>query len=417
MRRKRVVIVGAGIAGLTCARELRDTYDQDVVVLEARDRLGGRLHTADGIDLGGSWLHGSANNVLMSFDTVQTKESPVNGSTVAAFGADGKRWSAEEYDQSETEWHDALEATTKAPPRGGDRSLLSAFQPVTDRCRWGQILAMQSYMAADLGEVSLAHWHECDIETQGVDRYFPGGFCQIVNLLAAGTRVEHGCVVEAVEERADGEGAVVRCVDGRTFEAVVVVCTLPLGVLQKQSVRFDPPLPPPIVAAIDAMGFGTLGKVVLTFDRVFWDRDAVWISVDPDQTTRATFVDILNLYRCNGRPILVGFSGGSFATGFSNRTDSDIAAELMGVLRVAYPDAPDPIAVTVTRWNDDPFAYGSYSFFRLGGNGLADVRTLAAGPVTPRVILAGEHTSTDFPGFAHGAYLSGQRAAKQVALL
>ena len=318
---KRVVVIGAGISGLACARELRDTCE--VVVVEARDRLGGRLHTTgDCVDLGGSWMHGSDNNVLMSFG-VTSMESPDSGATSAVFSCKGKRWTAEECDESDSEWQATLAATAKAR-HGRDRGLLSALQPIATTDRWAHVLSMQTLMAADLEDVSLEHWDEAEEDTEGVDRYFPGGYKQIIDLIAAGTRVELGCIVEAVEERADS--VMVRCRGGRTFEADCVVCTLPLGVLQRRAVHFEPPLPQPVVAAIDCMGFGTLGKVVLTFERVFWDAEAVWIGIDPSQTTRATFVEVLNLYRCNGRPILVGFCGGSFATGFSKRTDEDVAA-------------------------------------------------------------------------------------------
>jgi monoamine oxidase len=110
--------------------------------------------------------------------------------------------------------------------------------------------------------------------------------------------------------------------------------------------------------------------------------------------------------------VLVALTGGEHASSFNDRTDEDVVAEAIEVLRTLFDTVPEPLAAIVTRWETDPFARGSYSHVPPGASP-EDHETLAE-PVSPRLVLAGEHTIREFPSTVHGAYLSGLRAAEQI---
>jgi monoamine oxidase len=117
------------------------------------------------------------------------------------------------------------------------------------------------------------------------------------------------------------------------------------------------------------------------------------------------------MQRASGAPILVGFNAGSMADRVARWTDSAIVNSALAALETMLGrKPPPPRAVALTRWRADPFAGGAYSHIPPGASG-SDYDTLAT-PPSERLILAGEHTSRAYPGTVHGAFLSGERAAR-----
>ncbi len=407
----------SGISGLACARSLRKN-GFSVVVLEGRDRIGGRIHTSNDCDLGASWIHHSDDNPLMKeFPDIETIPSPFDGNHVACFDANGRRITPEEFDASEAVFHKALneKVAKRREELSKDIDLFSSLVKASGAMTpvlWGQMLSMHSLLGADLKNVSTWYWDDED-EKSGVDRYFPKGYSQIVSQLAEGTEIILNCSVVKVEYKRK-KGVSILTADGRLFTADFAVVTVPLGVLKRNFINFVPPLPKKVTSAIDRIGFGTLNKIILRFDDVFWDKESVWLSFDPLNENDFVVVDLLNLYRCNGQPMLVGFTGGSFAESLSQRSDESIGGMVMSVIRRAYPLAPKYQSILVTRWNQDSFAFGSYSHFKLGGKGRKDIKKLAK-PIRKRLFFAGEHTSLVSPAYVDGAYESGLRAAKQIS--
>ena len=422
---RRVLVVGAGMAGLAAARRLADG-GVDVTVLEARDRIGGRVWTHRGlggpVDLGASWIHGVRGNPLtklagrLGVDTAATDYDDV-----VLHDADGSKvgtWRGWEIEAAYEELLSDVERIGESVPQDVSigyamaRAMAGETLDAADRRAFEyvkQSLVVTS--GADLDELSL--WYaDADDGFGGGDRLFPGGYDQLVRGLAAGLDVRTGHAVARIEH--GPRGVRVHTTKGG-FAADAVLVTLPLGVLQAGSVRFAPALPAEKQGAAARLGMGVLNKVALRFPRVFWPEDREFLGYMSDRS--GEYPQLLNLARHTGRPVLMAFTGGAFARALEARSDGQVASEVIRVLRRIYgAGVPEPESVAVTRWASDPFARGSYSHVRVGATG-AEYEVLARPLSGGRLRFAGEATTRRWPATVHGAYLSGVREAERLLRL
>lgn len=409
-----VVVIGAGLAGLSVARALVDA-GQAVVVLEARDRPGGRIHTSRlwrdlPMDLGASWIHGREGNPL------------------EALARDaGARLVETRYDRAML--LDAVGAEIDPDLRGAERILRRALMAAEDRGSDVSVLAAveasEGWRKASTGERRLvqylinstleqeyggaarrlsAWWGAEGAEFDGADALFPGGFDQVVRHMARGVDLRFGAeVVEIAPGR-------VTLAEGAVIPAAQVVCTLPLGVLQSGRVRFALPLAPARRAAMDGLGMGLLNKCWLRFDWVQWPEDVDWIGwLGPEPGVWAEWV---SLARGTGAPVLLGFHAGDQAAALEGLDDRATVAAATDALRAMFGTGfPAPVAAQVTRWGRDPFALGSYSFHAVG-SGPDSRRALAGTEWDGALWFAGEAAEPDYYGTAHGAVLSGRAVAR-----
>ncbi|XP_037969685.2 lysine-specific histone demethylase 1A [Plutella xylostella] len=288
--------------------------------------------------------------------------------------------------------------------------------------------------ATPLGTLSLKHWdQDDDFEFTGNHLTVRNGYSCVPVALSEGLDIRLGTAVTDVQY--SGPGVTVKAVNPRTpnqtqtFKGDVVLCTLPLGVLkvavapngqnQQNFTKFDPPLPDWKVDAIKRLGYGNLNKVVLCFERTFWDPSAnLFGHVGTTTASRGELFLFWNLYSA---PVLLALVAGEAAAVMENVTDDVIVGRCIAVLKSIFGHAavPQPKECVVTRWRADPFARGSYSFVAVGSSG-TDYDLLAA-PVagdTPgdnRLFFAGEHTMRNYPATVHGAFLSGLREAGRLA--
>jgi monoamine oxidase len=194
------------------------------------------------------------------------------------------------------------------------------------------------------------------------------------------------------------------------FSGIKAVVTFPLGMLKQNLVRFDPPLPAKKQAAIDRLEMGVLNKVYLKFPSVFWDAEEA-ISYVGERT--GEWCDWLNLAPYIHEPALLAFHGGAKGFEIENFSDEEIIAGAMKTLRVIYGAAiPDPVEYVITRWSEDPLTFGSYSYIPPFASG-KDYDALAES-VDDVLFFAGEATNREYPSTAHGAYMSGLRAAGEL---
>jgi monoamine oxidase len=244
---------------------------------------------------------------------------------------------------------------------------------------------------------------------EGGDALVPGGFDTIVNLLAEGLDVRLNSPVSRI---AYNDFGVTVTAAGERFDASYVIVTVPLGVLQAGDIEFQPPLPRVKRTAIERLGMGTLNACWLRFPQAFWPEDAHLLGYISERT--GEWSTWLSLTPLTGAPVLCGRNVGSVARELEALSDEEIVASAMRVLRAIYgDDIPAPEASVVTRWASDPFARGSSSYLALGSTP-DDYETLSD-PVGGRVLFAGEATNPEYPSTVHGAYLSGLRAAGQIA--
>jgi monoamine oxidase len=420
---KHVLIIGAGMAGLAAARTLHDA-GVTVRVLEARDRIGGRVWTSRRwpdapVDMGASWIHGVRGNPLTPLaDANDVRRLPTDYENAVLYDATGVAVSDARWNQIEAQATFALDAAEAfAEARDTDLSLQAALisagqmEHLSPESRRYLSFYLNTVVEHEFGaDVSaLSAWYGDDADLyRGGDVIFPDGYDLLATALAHDLDIRRGQNVRSIQYGQDG---VIVTTDQGEFRGDCAVVTLPLGVLQQDVVNFAPALPSAKQAAIRALGSGLLNKAWLRFPHAFWPREPEMLNYAAEQPGR--WAEWLSLYHYTGKPILLGFNAGSYARTIEAWTDAAIVADAMDVLRTIYgPGIPDPSDWQITRWASDPLASGAYSFYAVGTD-RSTRRTLGA-PVADRLFFAGEATSTDHPSTVHGAYASGLRAAKEI---
>ena len=412
---ERIVIVGAGIAALAAADELQIRGFENVMLLEARDRVGGRIWTSsigDGIpvELGATWIHGIRGNPVHEIaesNSIETAPSDYENSVI--YDRDGR-----EIEPVDGElWRDYMILAYEMP----DGSLLDVFEEFAavsgfdddERRLWLHSLSsMFSHeFGADISELSIMSY-DGPSTLRGGDVVFPGGYSQIVDVLSAGRDIRLNHAVTEIDHA--GSGAVIKTASGETFEADRVVVTVPLGVLKAGAVSFTPALPSGMQGAIDALDMGILNRTCLLFDDAFWDRDVEWIGYAGEHAGQ--WSETLNLYPHLRRPVLAMFNPGSYGAEVESLSDQELVAQAVRTLEAIFGDVPEPLDAVSTRWGSDPWTRGSYSYVPVGVS-FETYREMAR-PVGERLFFAGEATHSRFPSTVHGALLSGRRAARQI---
>ncbi|TQL48176.1 monoamine oxidase [Homoserinimonas aerilata] len=332
--RERIAVVGAGIAGATVARRLADA-GHSVVVVEGRDRSGGRIRTVDDerwpapIELGAAWVHDASTNPVTSalaraevstssFDFVYDRRTAAGASIEAGSVAPDAvaaaiAWAASQ--PGDVSIADALVASgaadvssSRSPDGVSDADLLENFVA-------GDVV-IEGGAEAD----ELSAWFTADpTRSTDDDVLVTGGFAGLVTSELDGLDILPSSTVSSVSY--DNDGVSLRLARGESLSADRVVITVPLGVLKAGSIEFDPPLPFAHRGAISALGMGQQEKIVLRFDAPFWSTDAtVWSVIDGD----SDFPLWYNLLPLTGEPMLVGICAGEAATRLAEFSDADL---------------------------------------------------------------------------------------------
>lgn len=419
-----VIVVGAGVSGLAAAALL---YRRGVrvLVLEARDRPGGRIWTSRSLtnlplDLGASWIHGVNGNPIMNLvRSANIRTLPTDYDNLTLYDSQGRELDARaqaRIEQRLVMLLDALEQlgaaqTTDRSLQDGIVQILREQQlTVQDRRELDYAIntMIEHEFAADTSALSLRFWDQGEA-FGGNDVLFPAGYVQVVDLLARGLDVRLRQVVTRITTSSDG--VQMATADGRIYRAAQALITVPLGVLKANTIRFDPPLPPNKQAAIRRLGMGVLNKLYLRFPRIFWDAEADLLGYIP--LRHGEWAETLNMARFIGEPILLCFNAGQYGRAIERLNDREQVAAAMRWLTTVYGSRiPEPTGWLASRWAADPFTRGSYSFLAVGATP-ADYDTLAE-PLARQLFFAGEATNRQHAATVHGALLSGERAARQI---
>ncbi|MCX7318218.1 MAG: NAD(P)/FAD-dependent oxidoreductase [Hyphomicrobiales bacterium] len=399
-----VAIIGAGAAGLGAARTLEGS-GLSVIVLEARDRIGGRAHTimaAPGIpfDLGCEWLHSADKNDFVGIArqlgfAVDTKRPPWREQTYDAVFTKAQR---AEFFAAMDEFYDRAE---QAAENDDDAPAATCLEPGNP---WNPMIdAVSTYINGfELKDVSL---HDMDAyEDTEVNWRLPDGYGTLIAAYGAPCPVALNAEVTVI----DHSGARVKIETSRgTLTAAQVIVCVPTNLLARQDIRFHPPLPAKVDAA-DGLPLGADNKVMLALD----DAEKWPADVGLRGATISTDIGSFHL-RPSGRPCIAGFYGGTFAREMETAGEGALLAhsidEIVQLLGSDIRRTLTPLAES--RWCHDRFAQGAYSAAKPGH---AESRAVLAAPVDGRLFFAGEATSPNFFSTAHGARDSGVRAAQEV---
>ncbi len=420
-QRASVIVIGAGMAGLAAASVL--SKQATVTVLEARQRMGGRIWTnrdfGAAVDLGAAWIHDIAENPIAQLaEQMGISTAVIDHGDRAVYDADGRELSQEDvraHEKNFKRWlaqGKALAQTYERDISLGEalkHGLINENLSQNDR-RYlqfsKQALVMET--GAELEELSLAY-SDAKTHFTGTEALFPQGHDALVRNLAQGLDIRYQQTVQKIEH--GFEGVRVTTPQG-SFDADAVIVTLPLGVLKKGVVRFDPPLPVDKQAAIYSLDMGVLNKVILRFPEIFWPKETTYLGYVSEKA--GEYPKYLNMARYADQPLLMAFAGGEFARQIEFLSDKEILSQNMQILKNIFGrDIPTATGIRVTKWGSDPYAYGAYSY--LSARSKPEAYDLLAEPLRHgRLFFAGEATSREFPGTVQGAYLSGIREAKRV---
>ncbi|GFY87677.1 polyamine oxidase 4 [Actinidia rufa] len=410
-----VIVIGGGISGIAAARILHNASIK-VLLLESRDRVGGRIHTDYSfgcpVDMGASWQ-------------VHTY--------YALFGMDGCQVPQQMVIEVGEAFKRILKETEKVRDENSDDiSVLQAISIVLERhpelrqeglaqevLQW-YICRMEAWFAASPRH-PLPPPHACDnacplsahasIKCRRKEHVLSGGhglmvqgYYPVIKALAKDIdirlnhrvmKVSYGCgkVMVTVE-------------DGRHFIADAAITTVPLGVLKANLIEFEPKFPEWKVSAISDLGVGNENKIALHFNNVFWPNVELVGIVAPSSYACGYF---LNLHKATGHPVLIYMAAGRFAYDLENLSDESAVDFVMVQLRKMFPHAPEPVQYLVSRWGTDPNSLGCYSYDAVGKP--EDLYDRLRAPLG-NLFFGGEAVSLENQGSVHGAYSAGVMAAK-----
>lgn len=412
---KSILIIGAGISGLAAAKKLK-SKGFTVTVLEAQDRVGGRLRTNRSLgvafDEGASWIHGINKNPITTLaQEAGATTAFTDDESILSYDIGGVLRQDAVYAAAETELYDNVLANLKTHG-AADKSFEEVFnlqypQYANDRL-WKFFLSTYiTFDTGDLNKLSSLYYDEGE-EYAGDEHIMTNGYDTIPTYLAQGIDVK---LNERVTNIDYSQKTVKVTSNNGAREADYVLVTVPLGVLKANKIAFSPSLPTNKQNAIQKLGMGCVNKFLLTWDTAFWD-DVQYISYTPE--ARDKFDYFVNVKKFNPAVnALMTFAYADYARQTETMTDAEVIDAIMAHLKDMYGNAiPNPTNMLRTKWNGNENSYGAYSYTAVGSE-MSHFEDLAA-EINDKLFFGGEHTEVDYFSTAHGAYLSGIREADKI---
>ncbi|XP_066283771.1 uncharacterized protein [Branchiostoma lanceolatum] len=433
----KVLVLGAGMAGVSAARSLNQSGLTDFIILEGTGRIGGRVWSVQfggkTIDIGPNWVYGTSddNPIWRMVETYNVTGIDASQNGIKVRNSSGhdvtSQWHtvlASLDEPSEAAYDLAVERNATGQPDMPLRAALklSGWNPTSSMEKAVQYYWYDMYYG-EKPDVSSLLRGELNLTTDmfGESEYLitdQRGFVYIIEQMAESFLAENDQRLKLNKTittiRWFDDGVTVTTKDGSRYTADLAIVTFSMGVLQSKSVEFVPGLPDWKREANSRVHMVSYTKIYLKFPSKFWDDDeyigyigerrgyyTVWQNMEsPGVFPEGTNILLVTVVDDEARRV-------------EAQSDEATQAEVMAVLRNMYgADIPDPTDILVPRWEQDPFFRGSYANWGVGIDD-EELRKLQA-PVAGRLFFAGDGTGPHF-GYLHGAFFEGARVAGAIA--
>lgn len=414
---KSVIVIGAGISGLAAAKKLQEN-GFTVTVLEAQEKVGGRLRTnrtlGIAFDEGASWIHGINGNPITTLaQSAGMTTATTDDNSFLSYDIGGVLRTDAQFTAVENDYYDVIDTLYNSGSLGQSfETVFNNLYPANVNNRLWKFL-LSTYLTFDTGDLNnlSSLYYDEGLVYSGVEKISTNGYDKIADYLAIGINVQLNQRVTNINYN---NSMVEVTHNGTVSTADYVLVTVPLGILKANSINFSPALPTAKQQAIQKVGMNCVNKFLLTWDTVFWDTEQ-YISYTPE--ARDKFNYFVNINKINpSAKALMTFAYADYARQTETMTDAQIITEIMNHLKDIYGTSiPNPTNMLRTKWNTNINSFGSYSYTAKNTE-MQHFNDLAQ-QVNNKVFFAGEHTHIDYFSTAHGAYLSGIREAdKMIAL-
>uniref|UniRef100_A0ACD5UKN0 Uncharacterized protein n=1 Tax=Avena sativa TaxID=4498 RepID=A0ACD5UKN0_AVESA len=448
----KVIIVGAGMSGISAGKRLSEAGITDFVILEATHRIGGRIHNTKfagvNVEMGANWVEGVNGDEM---NPIWTMANGTGGLNLTTFRSDFDHLASNTYKQdgglyekefvekiikrmTEVEESGSKLASTLHHSGQQDMSVM-AMQRLTNHMPTGPstpVAMVLDYYRHDFefGEpprvTSLQNTQPLPtFRDFGHDLYFVAdqrGYESVVYHVAGQyleTDPESGAIVDprlklntVVREIAYfPSGITVRTEDDMVYRADYIIVSASLGVLQTDLIQFKPKLPSWKIAPIYQFDMAVYTKILLKFPKRFWPEGPgteFFLYASGRRGYYPVWQQLEKQYP--GSNMLLVTVTDDESRRIEQQSDNQTMAEVVGVLRKMFPgkEVPEATEILVPRWWSNRFFKGTFSNWPIGVSRYEF--DLIRAPVG-RVYFTGEHTSEKYNGYVHGAYLAGIESA------
>ena len=427
-KKNKVLVIGAGISGLAAAKNLNDS-GYDVTILEAKDRIGGRLYTDRSLgvplEVGANWIHDNnpETNPIMKIKKelgLKAHKCSVAGPAVSfeVLNKEGNKIEISGKDLEKIEFRIGIFAYLAKYLRPSTNiseiftfvKKLGLLSFIKEEALFVLIQKIALEQAEDPENISIEALFEQ--EGFGDDEAVIGGFDQIAYYFEK--ELHNKIILNSPIEHINYEQDTIKVISGNEkYEANAVIVTASLGALKKEVIKFTPELPIEKKQSIKKLGWGTLNKVILKFENKFWsDTDFIVIA-----NKESNFHAWINEEPVCKEPVIVANISGKNAKKFENKTDEEVVQIALNELKAVYGNKVSELnSYYITKWSLDPYIYGSYSTNKAGENSQL-LRKQLSTPVNSKLFFAGEATSVKVAGYLQMALQSGVREAENIKKL
>jgi monoamine oxidase len=421
LSKPKVVILGAGLAGLAAGKMLVDN-GYEVTILEAQNRIGGRVfsHTVDErenlvIELGAEWVGESHERMIALCKELDVEL--INNQFDDRLIFDHKYFNKNEWNFS-PEWNEKYDRIIKDYPK-----LTEADKIKLDKMDWWRFLMnndiqqrdldiMEYANSTDFGEsirfvsayAALAEYAESSVRNE-MDLKAKDGNHQIVKAIAGKVGMENIKTGNKVDEISYGSTIRIHCTNGSTYECDRLICTIPTYSVSK--IKWNPVLPKEKIDAINELQYCRINKSATLFKERFWEDDSFSIISD----TFSHYFYHATKFQSDSKGVLISYAIGDKADILGTLNKEERETVVAQSLHPAFGDVKNLIEDNVNYyWGTDPYSMGAYAFYGKG-------QWFTVMPVlkekVSNIYFAGEHLA-DWQGFMEGAVVTGEEAAKDI---